>query len=148
MGARAARKVILSAALGGVLVAMSAGAVSADDHFVNATSVTFDTIAYINGPASPVVRVSGTMTCDGIGPAIEVFVDISQRQATGSSNFMLLDFPCSTEPRPFTISLEGFCDEPYARDRECFRSGPASVVAFVPGGLTFPEQTVLLRSTR
>jgi hypothetical protein len=145
MSARTAHKITLASALGGLLLATSVGAVSADESFVNPTSVTFNKIAYVNGAASPVVRVSGTMTCDGTGPAVEVFVNITQREATGFSNSMLLDFPCSTEPRTFTISLEGFCDEPYVRDRECFRSGPASIEAFVPGGATLSEQIVLIR---
>ena len=145
MSARTAR-ITLSSALGGLLLAASVGVVSAGQSFVNPTSVTFNRIAFINGPASPVVRVSGTMVCDGTGPAVEVFVNITQREATGFSNSMLLDFPCSTEPHTFTISLEGFCDEPYVRDRACFRSGPASIEAFVPGGGTLAEETVRIRS--
>lgn len=145
MNARATRRVLLSAVLGGLMAASTVGAVSADE-FVNATSVTFDKIAYIYEAGTPAVVVSGTMTCDATGPAVEVYVNITQRQATGYSNSELLDFACSTEPRAFTITLEGWCDDE-VRDPECFRPGRATIRAYV-GGITLTEETVLIKRRR
>jgi hypothetical protein len=86
------------------------------------------------------------MTCDATGPAEWVEVFLTQGKVTGGDNLDLLDFACSTEPRPFvdTPETEG-CDVPFTGKREgCFRPGRATVRAYIRGVL-IAEETVFIR---
>lgn len=128
------------------LILGASAAPAAAQEFVDVTAVTFDRVAHLCGEstASGCVVVSGTITCAATGPAELVDVSIRQRGIDGISNLDLLDFPCSTQPRPFTAIAETFgCGFPGERTG-CFKPGPATVSATV-SGVVVAEARVLVR---
>jgi hypothetical protein len=90
--------------------------------------------------------VTGTMTCDGVGPAFEVNIRLTQRDASGVTNSDLLDFACSTEPTPFRVFIESFyCDTP--NDPDCYWPGRATATATFRGTV-LAQETVRIKKSK
>ena len=105
----------------------AAPAAAMAEEFVTVTSVTIDPVATLCETRGCVI-VTGTITCDGVGAAELVNLDVYQGRVQGFDDFDLLDFACSTEPRPYTIVAENYLDQR-------FHPGRATAVASIDGSV-------------
>lgn len=115
-----------SAFLAAMLVLGAGLPVAAEEIPTTVTRVTINRVAHISGKFAPSIQVTGTLACDAAGPAEPTEQSATQHGVQGQANLDLLDFPCTTEPRPFRVVIETFgCDE--SSGAGCFRRGKALV---------------------
>ncbi len=119
---------IASIALLAALAAVTAVApVAAEDGTVAVTKITLDRKASLSSEVAADVRVTGTITCETLGPADLTTTTARQGEAVGQDNWDLYEFPCSTNAQPFTVVVESLTCDPDFAPEQCFTRGMLEV---------------------